>query len=110
MSPVASSIAAGTSRSSTRGVLRSSATARRRSAPAGSQAELPNDFFGQPQVGLGDRGFRLGHDDRPPRVAADRDFRIERDLAEEGNAQLFGRAPSAAVLEDLLAVPALRTH
>src|SRR5690349_3497789 len=65
--------------------------------------------------GVRDREIRLRHgrarlrdDDRPALVAADRDLRIERNLSQEGHAELLRRARSPAVLEDLLAVPALR--
>src|SRR5262245_22398662 len=72
----------------------------------GSSQPLRNRV-GDPQIRLRDGRLRISRDDGPSRIAAEGDLRVERDLAQERDAELLGRPPAAAVLEDLLAVPAL---
>src|SRR5215472_4226824 len=76
----------------------------------GVDSQAARDRVGDLQVGLGHGGLRLARDDGPAGVAAEGDLRVERDLPEEGDVQLLGRPATAPVLEDLLAVAALRAE
>src|SRR5436190_13309556 len=75
--------------------------ARRRPRPALVGGELLPHPAGDVPVDLGVRAVGLGDHDRMAAVGAHADVEMQRHLAEEGDAELFGFLARAAMAEDL---------
>src|SRR5713101_10215584 len=84
--------------------------ARRRAGPAlGSRKLLPYPA-GDVLVDLGVRAVGLGDDDGMARIRGGADVEVQRHLAQERHAELFGFLARAAVAKDLRTFAAMRAE